>query len=96
MSYKRWQKRKAPRVHHSMTECERFGDYISRHKLYRADYDFWWKDEWDHSINNRSWKDNSKRRRQYKRVVSITLLPGYAVMSDNDAYIIPFDEVITY
>ena len=96
MSYKRWQKRKAPRIHHTMVECERFGDTVSMHELHDGDWDFWWKEEWDHSIRNRSWKDTSKRRKQYKRVVSITLLPGYAVMDDESAYIIPFDECITY
>lgn len=77
MSYKRWQKRKAKRIHKSMVECERFGDTVSLHELHDRDWDFWWKEEWDHSIPNRSWKDTSKRKHQYKRHVNITIEPGY-------------------
>lgn len=69
MSYKRWQKRKAPRVHRAMVEAERFGDTIAYHKLHDNDWDFWWKEEWDHSIKNRCWKDQRKSKRQYKPIV---------------------------
>lgn len=69
MSYKRWQERKAPRVHRSMVECERFGDTVSFQKLHSNDWDFWWKEEWDHPIRNRCWKDQRKSKHQYKVVV---------------------------
>lgn len=42
----------------------------------------------------RSWKHLGKRASQTKRVVSITIRPGYAVMYDDGAYIVPFDEVV--
>lgn len=42
----------------------------------------------------RSWKHLGKSDTQRKRVVSITLRPGYAVMDDDGVYIVPFDEVV--
>ena len=94
MSYKRWQKRKAKRIHKSMVECERFGDTVSLHKLHDRDWDFWWKEEWDHSIPNRSWKDTSKRKHQYKKTTNIVILPGYAVLYEDDAYIMPVEDIL--
>ena len=41
-----------------------------------------------------NWKHRTKRCHQYHRTPSITLLPGYAVMYEDSAYIIPFDEVV--
>lgn len=45
---------------------------------------------------SKSWKATSKRCHQYRRVANITLAPSYAVLDKDDAYIIPFEEVVTF
>ena len=49
-----------------------------------------------HRRHSKSWKATSKRCHQYKRMASITVLPGWAILDDLGAYIIPFNEVVTY
>lgn len=47
------------------------------------------------SGTNKSWKDTSKRRHQWHRMVSITIEPGYWFEYQSGVCIVPFDEVIT-
>ena len=42
------------------------------------------------------WKDKGKQRHQYRRTVSILIEPGYAVLTNDCAYIQPFVEVRNY
>lgn len=44
---------------------------------------------------HKSWKDTSKRRHQWHRMVSITIEPGYWFEYQSSVCIVPFDEVIT-
>ena len=64
--------------------------------LEHTTYDPWSDDKRWTKRRSKCWKDKSKRRHQYRRTVSITIEPGFILLHEHGACIVPMYENFVY